>query len=130
MVINAGQELSRSQELLRHMQAAALAAPRATPDLFTHLDALVAEFKQLGIRLNGDPVRNRLNETSAPSISDRANNAANTWGTTQTATATQRSDFDIAKKDFAAFSGDLEATLAELAQLEAELTAAGAPSWR
>jgi hypothetical protein len=130
MVDNAEQELGRSNELLRHMKAAALAAPRATLALFTRLDALVADISQLETRLNGDPVRNRLNETSPPSISGRAFNAANTWRTTQRATATQRSDFKIAKTDFAVFSEDLEATLADLANLEEELSVAGAPSWR
>jgi hypothetical protein len=113
------------------MQAAAVAAPRAEPSLFTRLDAFDEQLSKLENRLSGGPVRERLNESSAPSISGRAYNAANTWHTTQAPTATQRSDFEIAKRDFAAFSADMESLLLnDLARLEADLTAAGAPSWR
>jgi hypothetical protein len=127
---SAGQELNRSQELLRHMKAAVVAAPRAQASLFTRLDSMGAELSKLSSRLNGDGVRGRLNETSSPSISGRSYNAANTWQTTQPATATQRADFEIANKDFAIFLGDLKTVLASLTRLEAELSAAGAPSWR
>jgi photosystem II stability/assembly factor-like uncharacterized protein len=129
-VNNAGQELGRSQELLRHMKAAAVAAPRAQASLFTRLDSMGAELSKLNSRLDGDKVRARLNETSSPSISGRAYNAANTWHTTQTATATQRSDFEIANEDFATFLDDLNTVLADLTRLESDLSAAGAPSWR
>ena len=129
-VNNAGQELGRSKDLLRHMQAAAVAAPRAQASLFTRLDNMGTELSKLSTRLSGDSVRGGLNETSSPSIGGRAYNAANTWHTTQTATATQRSDLEIASKDFAVFQDDLKAALDGLAQLEAELATAGAPSWR
>jgi hypothetical protein len=98
--------------------------------LITRLDAFGAEITGLKTRLNGDPVRGRLDEASSPSIRGRAYNAANTWQTTQSATATQRSDFKIAKQDFASFSDDLKKLLTGLERLEAELSAAGAPSWR
>jgi hypothetical protein len=72
-----------------------------------------------------------LKETSSPSIGGRAYNAANTWRTTHAPTATQQSDFEIAKADFAAFSADLKVFLAnDLVRLEADLLAADAPSWR
>ena len=130
-VANAREELGRSSDLLRHMKAAAVEAPRAEPSLFARLDDFGAELSRLGTRLSGDQVRGRLNETVSPSISGRAHNAANTWHTTHAATATQRADLAIAKADFAAFSADLEALLNnDLARLEADLSVAGAPSWR
>ena len=113
------------------MKAAAVSAPRAAPSLFTRLDAFDTQLSQLEVRLSGDPVRDRLNETSVPSISGRAHNAANTWHTTHAATATQKSDLEIASRDFAVFLADLKSLLAnDLARLEEDLTAAGAPSWR
>ena len=113
------------------MKAAAVGAPRAAPSLFARLDAFGSELSKLEIRLSGDPVRARLNENSSPSIGRRAYNAANTWHTTHAATATQKSDFELAKTDFAAFSTELETLLAnDLVRLEAELSAADAPSWR
>ena len=129
-VNHAVEELGRTQDLLRHMKVAAVAAPRAEPSLITRLDAFAVKLAALTTRLNGDQVRGRLDEASAPSIRGRAYNAANTWQTTQSATATQRSDLKIAQQDFAAFSSDLDDLLADLKQLEAELSAAGAPSWR
>jgi hypothetical protein len=130
-IANAREELGRTSDLLRHMKAAAEDAPRAAPSLFARLDNFGAELSKLGTRLSGDQVRGRLNETSSPSIGGRAYNAANTWRTTHAATATQRADLEIAKTDFAAFSADLDALLTnDLARLEADLSAAGAPSWR
>jgi hypothetical protein len=130
-IANAREELGRTSELLRHMQAAAVAAPRAAPSLFARLDAFGAALSQLETRLSGDRVRGRLNETSSPSISARAYNAANTWNSTHGATATQQSDFKIAQTQFAELSTELEDLLTtELARLESDLSAAGAPSWR
>ncbi|MCP4044364.1 MAG: glycosyl hydrolase, partial [Gammaproteobacteria bacterium] len=129
-IFDAGQEIGRSEDLLQHMRAAAVAAPRSQASLFEQLDAIGVEFSKLSTRLNGDTVRGRLNETSSPSISGRAYNAANTWHTTHAATVTQRADFEIARSDFAAFSKDLASLLDDLAELENELEIAGAPSWR
>jgi hypothetical protein len=130
-VAHASEELGRTRDLLRHMNAAAVEAPQASPSLFARLDAFGAELSKLETRLSGDQVRDNLNVTSSPSITNRANNAANAWRTTQSVTATQKADLEIAKKGFAAFSAALEKLLAnDLVQLESELNAAGAPSWR
>ncbi len=130
-VVNAGEELKRTQDLLRHMQAAAVRAPQAVPSLFSRLDAFGVELTKLQTRLSGDRVRGGLNESSIPPLEWRAYNAANNSSTTQAATATQKADFAIAERDFLVFAADLEALLSgQLVQLEADLTAAGAPSWR
>lgn len=130
-VVNAGEELKRTQDLLRHMKAAAVGAPQAVPSLFARLDAFGVELTQLQTRLSGDRVRGGLNESSSPAIEWRAYNAANYAMTTQAPTATQKTDFDIAEKDYLVFAAELEALLAgQLVQLEADLTSAGAPSWR
>jgi len=130
-IIDANEELSRTQDLLKHMKAAAINAPGTTPSLFTRLDTFGAELGRLKTRLTGNPVRGRLSETSIPSIYGRAYNAANNWDTTRPATATQKADFEIASSEFAIFEDDLEALLSgQLVQLEVDLRAAGAPSWR
>jgi len=129
-VAHAGEELGRSKELLCHMKAAAIAAPSAAPDLHTRLDAAVANFGKLNMTLYGDSVRSALNESNAPSIAGRANNAANSISTTHAPTATQRSDLALANSGFAGFLTELYAALAELRELEVELSEAGAPSWR
>ncbi len=130
-VAGAREELDRTRDLLRHMKAAAVEASRATPALFLRLDEFDAALGRMETRLSGDGVRQGLNETSAPSISGRAYNAANTWRTTHAATATQKSDFELAKTAFTTFSNDLASLLSnDLVRLESELSAAGAPSWR
>jgi len=130
-IAHAREELDRTQDLLKHMQAAAVRAPGAAASLFSRLDAFGVELNKLDTRLSGDNVRGRLNESSIPSIGARAYNAANTWDTTQAATATQKADFEIAKRDFAVLAAELEALLTnQLVQLETDLLAAGAPSWR
>jgi photosystem II stability/assembly factor-like uncharacterized protein len=126
-----GAVLNETQELLRKMKAAAVEAPRADASLFQRLDSLGVKITRLKSRLSGDPVRSRLNESSSPSISGRANSAANTWHTTQVATSTQKSDFELAKADFAILSTELDTVLnIDLVQLRAELADAGAPGWR
>ncbi|MBT8062866.1 MAG: glycosyl hydrolase, partial [Gammaproteobacteria bacterium] len=129
-VAHAGEELARQQELLRHMKAAALSAPQAEPSLFTKLDEMDAELKQLGHRLHGNPVRSSLNVNALPSFAGRAYNAANTRNTTHMATATQQADFNLATDALEVFKADMEAALSTLAALEDELREAGAPSWR
>ena len=130
-IANAFEEISRAKALLEHMRAAAVAAPNASPSLFTDLDAFAQRLTRLHTRLAGDPVRQQLYEPGTPSIAARADNAAMSMNTTQAATATQTSDFEIATRDFAGFKTDLESLLGDdLSRLELDLEAAGAPSWR
>ncbi|HKJ16061.1 MAG TPA: hypothetical protein VJ984_01765 [Xanthomonadales bacterium] len=130
-IANASEEIGRTKELLRHMKAAAVSASGASLSLFTDLDSFEQKLTRLETRLSGDPVRQALYESRSPAISARAANAAMSFSTTHAATATQQSDFEIASKDFAAFKADLESLLTtDLEALEADLTDAGAPSWR
>ena len=130
-IAHAGEELDRARDLLKHMKAAALEAPDADPLLFTRLDEFGAALDELGARLYGDSVRQGLDEATRPAIAGRAFNAANNWNNTFPATATQETDYEIAREDFAAFSRDLRTLLDErLKQVEEDLKAAGAPSWR
>ncbi len=130
-ITHAGEELDRTGDLLKHMKAAALAAPDADPSLFTRLDEFDSSLDELRARLYGDSVRQGLDEAIRPSIASRAFNAANNWNNTFPATATQKTDYAIASQDFAAFNLELRTLLDErLQQLEADLQAAGAPSWR
>ncbi|MFK7954721.1 MAG: WD40/YVTN/BNR-like repeat-containing protein [Lysobacterales bacterium] len=130
-IVHAGEELKRTRDLLSHMQAAAIRAPAASPELMLSLDALGAELNQLQVQLSGDRVRQGLNESVTPSIGGRAYNATTSWNTTQLPTETQRSDYAIASREYTTFSENLEALLeGPLAELEVALAAAGAPSWR
>jgi photosystem II stability/assembly factor-like uncharacterized protein len=128
-VAGAGEEIGRVQERLRHMRAALVEAPRADPALFGRMDELGRQLNGLQTRLFGDRVRGSLNEPSAPSISGRVGQViGGHWDTRQTPTATQRRNIEIAAEAFASWSRDLVTLIeGDLAQLEEELRAAGAP---
>ena len=128
-VSGAGEEISRALERLRHMRAALGETPRADPALFTRMDELDAALQVLRTRLNGDRIRQQFNEPSVPSIRNRVGRVAGGhWNVRQTPTATQRRNIQIAHDDFGDFGMELTALLDnDLAQLEADLEAAGAP---
>ncbi len=122
-------ELRRQSDRLRYMRAALTRAPAADPALFGRIDALARDFDGIALRLRGDPVRGRLNESSVPSISGRVGNVVGGhWQTRLTPTATQRRNVDIAEADLVAVEREL-ADLIEgrLDELERALAAAGAP---
>ncbi len=130
-VAHANEEIKRTRELLKHMQAAALHTQSADASLITRVDTFGVQLAELTSRLTGDPIRQGLDEASSPSIAGRAYNAATNWNNTQPATATQRADYEIANKEFVEFKRDLDALLGdELSSLEEALLEAGAPSWR
>lgn len=117
------------REQLRHMRAALLQAPRANADLFARLDAITKSHAGLSLRLSGDPARQNLNESEAPSISGRVGEVmGGHWETRQTPTAAQRRDIEIASGALEALARDLKALIeGDLARLKADFEAAGAP---
>jgi hypothetical protein len=128
-IAGAGKEIERTQDRLRHLEAAVLQTPRAETALFAQLTALQKTLVGLQMRLMNDEVRQKLNEPTVYSIQQRAWRAY--WGlgrTRQMPTATQRRNVAIVQADYAALRQEL-ATLIEqdLAQLEAELESFGAP---
>ena len=122
-------ELGRQSERLRYMRVALTRAPGADPAMFGRIEALARDFDAIRLRLSGDPVRGRLNESSVPSISGRVGNVVGGhWQTRLTPTATQRRNIDIADADLAAVEGELADLIdGPLAELERALAAAGAP---
>ena len=128
-VAGAGEEIGRARERLRHMRAALLETPRADPALFTRLDQLGAALQGLQTKLSGDRIRGRLSESTVPSIRGRVGRViGGHWDTRQAPTATHRRSLEIAHDDFVGLRQDLAALFENsLAQLEADLEAAGAP---
>ncbi len=123
-----GEELGRVRSWLRHARATLTATPRADPALYGRIDALNAAVAELSQRLYGDPARGRLDESDAPSISDRVWEAMGQWDTRQMPTATQRQQVELAGSEIQALTADLRALIEnDLARLEEELRAAGAP---
>ncbi len=124
----AGEQIDDARDELRHMRAALLATPKADPALLKSLDAANATLAGLTKRLNGDPARQRLNESDAPAIASRVGSGMSTLDTRQPATATQRRAFEIATTELGSLTRDLEALVSgDITRLRTALTAAGAP---
>ncbi len=128
-VLGAGAEASRIRERLRHLRAALERTPRAAEAVFSRLDGLLETLSGLEVRLNGDPARGSRNHPAAPSIRGRVSQVAGGhWDTRQTPTDTQRESLRIAGEEFETLRIELRSLLEEdLARLEADLEAAGAP---
>ena len=128
-VAAAEERMGGVREQLRHMRAALLQTPRANPDLFARLDSVTRGLAELSLRLSGDPARQTLNESDAPSISGRVGEVmGGHWETRQMPTATQRRDIEIAGSALQVLTRDLKALIdGDLARLKSDLEAAGAP---
>jgi photosystem II stability/assembly factor-like uncharacterized protein len=125
----AATELSRTRDRVRHMRAALAQTPRADPALHVRMDSITMRVADLAMRLNGDPARQRLDEATSPGIRNRVGEViGGHWDTRQAPTATHRQSIAIARTGFEVLARELAALIAEdLARLEADLEAAGAP---
>ncbi|MFP4489431.1 MAG: hypothetical protein ACLFN1_09025, partial [Bacteroidales bacterium] len=127
-IMSAGRKLGEAGERIRYMKAALLKTPKASPELFAELDQLEQNLAELQKRLYGDPVRQGLNEATAPSINSRVGKVVSGhWETRQNPTATHKRNIEIAEKDFSAFRDDLDEYFRALEEYEAALDKAGAP---
>lgn len=127
-ISSAGKKLGEADNRLTYMKAAILETPKASPKLFADLNQLEQKLSDLQIRLFGDPIRQRLNENSSPSIQSRVGEVVyGHWETTQNPTETHKQNIEIAKADFSKFKGDLSVYIQTLETFEATLEAAGAP---
>jgi len=125
----AGGEIGQVRERLRYMRAALLQAPRADAALFGRMDELERSLDGLSLRIQGDPIRGSLNESSAPTISNRIGNViGGHWSTRQNPTQTHRRNIEIARRDFSLLERELADLMDQrLMELEDALVSAGAP---
>jgi photosystem II stability/assembly factor-like uncharacterized protein len=128
-IAGAGEGIGDLQNRIRHMRAALAETPRADPALFGRIDQLGRRLGGLQTRLWGDRIRGSLNEPGIPGISGRVGQViGGHWDTRQVPTATQRRNIEIAAAGFEAWSRELARLIEEdLAQMERDLEAAGAP---
>ncbi len=127
-ISNASSTMNEISQRLTHLRAALIQTPKAAPALFSRLDDLSAQLSQLKKRLNGDPIRQRMSESTAPSIASRVGQVkSGHWGTRQKPTLTQIQNINLAEDDFTEFRQDLSAYLVNLESYEKELAEAGAP---
>ena len=125
----AGAEIDRTRERLRHLQAALTETPRADNALKMRLTELNSRLTEIERRLRSDAVRAKLSEPSTPSVAERLGRIRRGHGSTrQRPTATQRQNLEIASDEFAIEREKLITLIeTDLAELEAELAAVGAP---
>ena len=125
----AAAEARRVRERLRHLRAALVETPGAHDGFFARLDSIGRTVSDLEVHLNGDPERQSRNEPAAPSIRGRlGQTAGGHWGTRQMPTATQREQVRLAGEEFEELAAELKSLVErDLAALEADLEAAGAP---
>ena len=127
-VAGANKKLDEASNRLRHIKEALTKAPRATAELFNKQEKLEAQLAGLRKQLNGNLVRQRMSESTAPSIRSRIRQVAGGhWDTRQTPTTTQKRNIEFAEEAFAGFGSDLSTYLEELSQYEVSLESAGAP---
>jgi len=124
-----GAELNRARDRIRHLQAALDRTPRASPALQSRIDSVTRRLAELETGLNGDAVRQRLDESVSPGVRGRVGEViGGHWDTRQAPTATHRQNIAIARTGFDALARALAALLdGDVARLEADLEAAGAP---
>jgi hypothetical protein len=122
-------ELNGLREQLKHMRVTLAQTPQASPALYAQLDAVSGAVAELGMRLEGDPVRQKLSESDIRSISDRIGMVRfGHWDTRQPPTRTQQRDLAEAEAGLARLESDLKSLiLGDVARLEAAFTKAGAP---
>jgi len=127
----ASRRLGEAGERLRYLEAALRETPKAGAEHFSELSQLKKSLADLRMELSGDPARQRLNEATSPSISNRIGQVAyGHWSTRQMPTQTYRNNLELAQESFANFEDKLEDYLQGLTGFEEKMEAAGAPYTR
>ena len=130
-ISSAGQKLSEAGERLRFIKAALKQTPKATAQHFAKWQELNEGLSQLRMSLWGDPIRQRKNESTVPSISGRVGQVIyGHWDTRQAPTKTFIDNLKIADTEFNKFKGTMITYFEELEKYEASLKAIGAPYTR
>lgn len=127
-VTGAGRILSEAGNRLKHIKAALLQTPQASEQMHIEFNQLELKLAALRTQLNGDAARQRLDESSSPSIRGRVGYVI--YGhrrTTQVPTTTQKRNIEIATTEFNKFRVELGNYLNVLKAYESKLDTAGAP---
>jgi photosystem II stability/assembly factor-like uncharacterized protein len=128
-VLGAGEAATEAQNHIAYLKVALADSDQADPKLLDQTVALESRLQDLLVALNGDKVRARRNEPTAPSITDRVNQVVGGfWSTTSAPTDTHRRNYQLASDAFAPVLADLHALIeTDLKRVEAEAEKAGVP---
>ncbi|RMG66920.1 MAG: glycosyl hydrolase [Bacteroidetes bacterium] len=124
----ASRRLDEAANRLRYLQAALKETPQAGASQLQQWQALHQQRAELARRLQGDPIRQGLEEATQPGLQGRVQQIVyGHWPTTQPPTQTQRDQLNLVDRDFEGFRSELQTFWERLAAYEAELAALGAP---
>jgi photosystem II stability/assembly factor-like uncharacterized protein len=113
---------------VQHIRKALDEIEGADPKLVERVNAVDQTLRDIDEALNGDRTRRAANEPAPPSLTDRITVAVNGLTTTVPPTNTHRESLAIAEREFVPLLGRLrQAVEVELAAIEKQLNAAGAP---
>jgi photosystem II stability/assembly factor-like uncharacterized protein len=127
-VLSVGKKLDEASKRIKFMNAALLEISGLRPKLFADLKQLETSLADLKMRMYGNPIRQRLNESSTPTFQSRIwNVVSGHWDTRQNPTETQRRNIEIAENEFDEFRKVLSTYLSNLKIFEEAMESAGAP---
>ncbi|HYH46741.1 MAG TPA: glycosyl hydrolase, partial [Thermoanaerobaculia bacterium] len=128
-VLGAVEAVGEAQERLTLIRKALVDTPAADPALILRARQLDQRLRDLSEKLTGDELAPARNEPAAPSIADRLGGIIfGHWTSTSAPTKTFQDDYAIAAEAFAPVLQEVRQLIeVDLAQLEKEMEAAGAP---
>lgn len=130
-ISSAGQQLGEAGERLRYISAALKQTSQAGASHFATWSQLNEQLSKLRMRLSGNRIRQRLDESTSPSIGGRVREVAYShWRTSQAPTQTFKQNIEIASQEFGELQDELKTFFQDLAAFEVVLEAAGAPYTR
>jgi photosystem II stability/assembly factor-like uncharacterized protein len=127
-VAGAVKQIEATRNRIRHLRAGIITTPGAS-GLLAELDDVHRRLEALNLRINGDPVRERLAEPGPASVRHLVDRVAGHLASTTAApTQTQQSSIERAAAEFDPLRAELSALVEEdLARLIADFDAAGGP---
>ena len=127
----AGGQMSEADERLNYISAALKQTAKVHDDHMVTWHELKDQLADLRYELYGDPIRQRLSESMAPSISSRVGQIIyGHWNTRQMPTATFKEGYDLSRSEFDAWKNKLSSYMGALQKYEERLKKAGAPYTR
>ncbi|MDX1500860.1 MAG: glycosyl hydrolase, partial [Thermoanaerobaculia bacterium] len=124
----AGEAVDELEDRIAHLRKAAVDTAPGDAGWTARLEEIETALEDLTDELFGDRTVANRSEPTSPAIRSRVGRVVGALLTTSSApTATQRRGYEIAREQFAPVAEGLRSVEADLAALEAEMEAAGAP---
>ena len=127
-VMGADKAAGEIEERIEHLLQALQDTPSASEAMADQVRQLRARMQDLRVTLNGDSTISSRSEPVPMALATRIGIlAGGTWGSQSAVTGNHRDSFEVAAGQVPTVLAELKGIAADLAELEAELEAAGAP---